>query len=332
MTGPERPGDPVALSGTGAAAPTIGIDLGGTNLRVAVVDRAGTVLEDERVESPDDIEGLLVAMTDVATSLLARTPSVGAVGVGAAGLVDREGTVHYAPNLPMLIEVPLGRLLGERLPIPVAVDNDANVAGWGELAHGAAAGVSNALVVTLGTGVGGAILLDGRVHRGAHGFAAEIGHWQFDPRGARCACGETGHWEACASGTALGRLARERAAAGDAPNVLARAGGDITAVTGRMVGESAAAGEADGGGLLLEFADAVALGFAGLANILDPELIVVSGGLIALGEVLLAPIRRAFLGHLEGADHRPDVPIVAAALGEHAGVVGAAVLARQFAS
>jgi glucokinase len=321
VTEPQRPDG-------GASAPTIGIDLGGTNLRVAVVDHAGAVLADERVESPDDVDGLLDAMVATTTSLMAQCDGVAAVGAGAAGLVDHDGTVHYAPNLPMLIEVELGRLLGERLPVPVAVDNDANVAGWGELAHGAAVGVSNALVVTLGTGVGGAIVLDGRVHRGAHGFAAEIGHWQFDPRGARCACGETGHWEACASGTALGRMAREAAAAGSAPNVLARAGGDITAVTGRMVGESAAAGEADGAVLLAEYAEAVALGFAGLANILDPELIVVSGGLIVLGEVLLDPVRDAFRGHLEGADHRPDVPIVAAALGEHAGVVGAAVLAR----
>jgi len=331
VTGPERPGDTVA-EGVRRGAPTIGIDMGGTNLRVAVVDRQGGVREDERVETPDEIDAVLDAMTEVVTPMLARTPSIGAVGVGVAGLVDREGTVHYAPNLPMLVEVPLGRLLAERLPRPVVVDNDANVAGWGELTHGAAVGVSNALVVTLGTGVGGAILLDGRIVRGAHGFAAEIGHWQLDPRGARCACGENGHWEACASGTALGRLARERAAAGEAPNVLARAGGDIAAVTGRIVGESAAAGEADGAALLLELADAVALGFAGLANILDPEVIVVSGGLVALGELLLAPVRRAFLGHLEGADHRPDVPIVAATLGEHAGVVGAAVLARELAS
>lgn len=328
MTDPESSGAPAVGSGR-AGVPTIGLDLGGTNLRGAVVDRAGTVLEEERVDTPDDVDSLLDAMVEVTTSLLARAPTVRAVGVGAAGLVDREGTVHYAPNLPMLLEVPLGRLLGERLEVPVAVDNDANAAGWGELTHGAATGVSDGLVVTLGTGVGGAILLDGRVYRGAHGFAAEIGHWQLDPRAPRCACGQIGHWEACASGTALGRLARERAAAGAAPNVLARAGGDITAVTGRMVGESAAAGEADGAALLLEFADAVALGFAGLANILDPELIVVSGGLVALGEVLLAPVRHAFLGRLEGADHRPDVPIVAAALGEHAGVVGAAVLARE---
>jgi glucokinase len=306
---------------------TIGIDLGGTNLRVAAVDATGAIVGEARVPTPDDADGLVVAMVDGCRELLTST-SARAVGVGAAGLVDRDGTVHYAPNLPMLIEVELGRLLGERLSVPVVVDNDANVAGWGELAHGAAVGARDALVVTLGTGVGGAIVLDGRVYRGSHGYAAEIGHWQFDPRGPRCACGETGHWEACASGTALGGLARERAAAGDAPSVLARAGGDVGAITGHHVGASAAAGEPDGCALIDDYADAVALGFAGLANILDPELIVVSGGLVTLGDVLLDPVRRAFRGHLEGADHRPDVPIVPAALGEHAGVVGAAVLAR----
>jgi glucokinase len=313
------------------AAPTIGVDLGGTNLRAALVDADGGVLAEEHEPTPDDWREL-VAATVRCIAAVDSGASATAIGVGAAGLIDREGTVHYAPNLPMLREAPLGGALAEALPQPVVVDNDANVAALGELSHGAARGCQHALVITLGTWIGGAIILDGHVYRGAHGFAAEVGHWQFDPDGPLCACGEPGHWEAAASGTALGRMARERAAAGKAPNVLARAGGDVAAVSGVHAGDAAQAGEADGVAIVNDYARAVATGLAGLANVLDPELIVVAGGLIELGDVLLGPIRAEFGGRLEGPEFRPEVPVVAAALGERAGVIGAAALARTAAS
>jgi glucokinase len=309
-------------------APTLGIDLGGTNLRIGVVDAAGAILTEVREPAPSEV-GALVHAIGVHTDELIPALGVSAVGVGTAGMIDRDGSVHYAPNLPMFIDVPLRALLAERLAPPVMVDNDANAAAWGEHCHGAARGRSHALVITLGTGVGGGVIADGRLFRGAHGFAAEVGHWQFDPHGPDCACGEVGHWEAVASGTALGRLARARAEQGLAPGVLARAGGHAVAVRGEHAGESAAAGEPDGIAILGEFAEVVALGFAGLANILDPELIVVSGGLVELGDVLLDPLRAAFLGHLEGSAHRPQVPIVAGELGDASGMVGAAALARD---
>ncbi len=314
---------------TPRGAPTVGFDLGGTNVRAAVVDGAGQVEREERAGTPSDWPALLDTILGLFGRLRAEHPALDRVGVGAAGMIDRDGTVHYAPNIPKLIRIPLQAVLTERLPARVIVDNDANMAAWGELRHGAARGVSHGLVITLGTGIGGGIITDGRIARGAHGFAAEVGHWQFDPHGPECACGEPGHWEALASGGALGALARARAAAGDAPNVLARAGGDLRAVTGVEVGESAAAGEADGRSILEAYARQVALGFAGLTNILDPEVIVVSGGLVELGDVLLKPLRDAFGAHLEGAPYRPEVPIVAAALGERAGVVGAATVARE---
>ena len=316
---------------TPSGPPTVGVDLGGTNVRAAVVDEAGQVETEERAPTPSDWPALHDTILELYGRLQASYPALERVGVGAAGMIDREGTVHYAPNIPKLIRVPLQAVLAERLGTRVVVDNDANMAAWGELRHGAARGVAHGLVITLGTGIGGGIITDGRIARGAHGFAAEVGHWQFDPHGPECACGEPGHWEALASGGALGALARARAAAGDAPNVLARAGGDLRAVTGVEVGESAAAGEADGRSILEAYARQVALGFAGLTNILDPELIVVSGGLVELGDVLLKPLREAFGAHLEGAPYRPEVPIVAAALGERAGVVGAATRARELA-
>ncbi len=310
------------------AGPTIGVDLGGTNLRVAAVAPTGEVLAEQHERTHGNFDDLVAAMARHVGELVSKSGSV-AVGVGAAGLIDRAGTVRYAPNLPMLRQAPLGAALAEAVGLPVIVDNDANVAAWGEACHGAARGVRHALVITLGTGIGGGFVMDGRIYRGAHGFAAEVGHWQFDPHGAVCACGEPGHWEAAASGTALGHFARSRSATGEAPNVLARAGGDVDAVTGYHVGDSARAGEPDGLAILAEYARQVALGFVGLANILDPEIIVVSGGLAALGDLLLDPLRVAFDHHLEGAAFRPSVPVVVAELGAQAGVVGAAALARE---
>jgi glucokinase len=185
------------------------------------------------------------------------------------------------------------------------------------------------LLITLGTGVGGGVVTRGEVVRGAHGFGTEIGHFQVDPHGPLCACGQRGHWEAVASGTALGALGREWAAAGAAASVLERAGGRIDDITGVLVGDVAQAGAEDAVAVLEEYARRVAIGLVGLVNIFDPELIVVSGGLVELGDVLLGPMRAAFDGRIEGAAHRPRVPIVAAELGGQAGVVGAAVLARE---
>ena len=308
---------------------TAGVDVGGTNLRIGIVDSSGAVLDDRRTPSPDSSDALLDAIVGHVGDLRNATGmDVASIGVGIAGLIDHDGVLHYAPNLPQYLDVPLRAMLTERLDLKVVVDNDANAAAWGEVQHGAARGHDHALVFTLGTGVGGGIISDGRLLRGAHGFAGEVGHWQLDPDGPRCACGQVGHWEPFASGTGLGRAARHAAAAGSAPNVLARAGGDVDAVSAEDAADSATAGEPDGIALLDAYAHQVALGFAGLANVFDPEIIVVSGGLVSLGAVLLEPVRRAFAGHLEGAEQRPEVPIVAAALGDAAGLVGAAALAR----
>ena len=310
------------------AAPTLGVDLGGTNLRIGVVDAGGRLLVEKRTGCPTT--GWRAVVDEITTLVghLRRDHAVRSLGVGVAALVDRDGATRYAPNIPGMVDAPLRAALADALAMPVVVDNDANAAAWGEAVHGAARGVDDALVITLGTGIGGGIIAGGRVYRGAHGFAAEVGHWQFERGGARCACGEFGHWEACGSGHALGRLGREAAEVGRAPGLLARTGGDATRITGAEVTAAAEAGDADALAVLGSWAADVALGFAGLVNILDPELIVVSGGLVDLGDLLLDPLRRAFAGRIEGAAHRPPVPIVAAQLGELAGVVGAAALAR----
>jgi glucokinase len=311
------------------APPTMGVDLGATNVRVAVVDRAGSILGELRDHTGDGGVDVVPTTAALVRKLRDEFPDVTAVGVGAAGLVDREGSVRYAPNIPAFRRTPLRDQLQRAIDLPVVVDNDANAAAWGEIVHGAARGALYALMVTLGSGIGGGIVARGRVIRGAHGFAAEVGHFQIDPNGPMCACGERGHWEAFASGHALGRMGREWAAGGRAPGIVARAGGDPEAVTGVHVGDSAQAGEPDGRALLDEYAELVAVGLAGVANILDPERIVISGGLVELGDTLLTPVRDAFARRIEGVEYRPRIAIVPAALGEQAGVIGAAARARD---
>jgi len=267
------------------------------------------------------------AIVGVIEVLREARPDVRAVGVGAAGMIDLDGVIHYAPNVPGFRRVPVQAALAEATGIPTIVDNDANVAAYGEIKVGVARGVRDALVVTLGTGIGGGVIVEGRVLRGAHGFAAEIGHFQIDPNGPMCACGERGHWEAMASGNALGRMAREAAADGDAPSILELANGRIEAIDGHHVSAAARAGEPDALALVDQYSFNVAIGLVGLANIFDPALIAISGGLVRDGELFLGPMRRHFLGHIEGAEYRPTPEIVPAAMGERAGAIGAALLA-----
>ena len=312
-----------------ASFATFGVDLGGTNTRVALVDPDGTVVEQRVGPTAPTLDGIVEFIADAARALHHHRPDAAALGVGAAGMVDRDGVIHYSPNVPAFLRAPVRARLTEALGLPVAVDNDANVAALAELVYGAGRGSDNFLLVTLGTGVGGGVVVNGKVLRGAHGFAAEIGHFQVDPHGPRCACGEIGHWEAVASGTALGALGRAAAARGEAPAVLALAGGDVATVRGTHVGEAAQRGEPDAVALVVEYAHQVAIGLVGLVNIFDPDQVLVSGGLVDLGDVLLGPLAAAFHGRVEGAPYRPAIPVVAAALGGSAGVIGAAALARE---
>lgn len=308
--------------------PTIGLDIGGTNVRAAVVDHEGVVIAERRESSEGDWAGLRATMVGLIAGLTADH-DVAAVGIGAAGLVGGDGVVHYAPNVAGFRDTAVRAEIEAAISLPTLVENDANAAAWGEFRHGAARGVSDVLIITLGTGVGGGIISGGYLLRGANGFGGEIGHFTVDRNGPMCACGEPGHWEAVASGNALGRMARAAAAAGDAPAVLAAADGRADEVTGMQVSEAAQAGAPDALALVERYAGHVALGLVGLVNILDPALIVISGGLVAEGEMLLRPVRRAFADRIEGAAYRPSVPIVVGQLGESAGTIGAATLAHD---
>jgi len=219
--------------------------------------------------------------------------------------------------------------VGPALDPPVVLGNDATFATWAEATIGAAAGAGDVLMATIGTGIGGGAVIGGRLVGGRHGFAGEFGHMVVDPSGPRCPCGHQGCWERYASGSGLGWMAREAAQAGVAHRVVELAGGDPEDVRGEHVTRAAAEGDAEAGAVMARFASWLALGLANLATIFDPEVIVLGGGMVESGDVLLSPTRAAFDGLLEGARHRPPIRMVAAALGERAGAIGAALHARD---
>lgn len=314
----------------------IGVDLGGTKILGHAIDLADPHrrLGLARVPTPRGADAIVAAIVEVVHRLgveLAGAPdgprAVDAVGVGAAGLVDLDGVLRFAPNLPTVSDVDLAGRLREALGIPVVVGNDATCAAAAEHRIGGAKGARDVVVITLGTGIGAGLVVAGDLQLGSGGFAGEPGHMVVDPDGPPCPCGRRGCWERLASGTGLGRLARDAAAAGQADRVVELAGGDPEAVRGEHVTRAALAGDADAVEVLARFAWWVGLGLANLVNILDPELILVSGGLVTAGDLLLEPVRRAYQGLVLAAVHRPPVRIEAAQLGPEAGAVGAALLA-----
>jgi glucokinase len=308
----------------------IGLDVGGTKvLGVAVDPRAPeVVLAEERIPTPEGGKGLVDTLISLAGALMAPG-TASAIGVGVPGLVDRSGRLRLGPHLRHIRDLPLASLLAERTGVPVAVDNDANCHALAEHAGGAAVGADEALVITFGTGIGAGIITGGRLLRGANGFAGEPGHMMVDPNGPPCPCGRRGCWERFASGSGLARLARDAALGRRLDLAVELAGGDPEAVRGEHVTAAAAAGDAEAQAVLDDLAWWIAVGLANLVNILDPAVIVVGGGLVDAADLLLPETRRRFVGLVLAGDDRPEVPIVAAALGGRAGAIGAAVLAAN---
>lgn len=314
----------------------VGIDLGGTKILTARVARDGTVLAQQRVDTPLGVETVLDAMMHSIETVLAGADSAGltGVGVGSPGPLDPvTGIVYNPPNLPGWEEVPLRDLLGARLQarygraIPVATANDANAAAWGEYLFGAGrrAGLREMLYITISTGIGGGVITGGQIYTGARGMAAEVGHLTVDLHGVRCNCGNIGCIEAVAGGPALARQGAALVAAGRAPGLAALAGGNPAAVTTPMLDQAARAGDAETVELLHEAGVALGAAVVTMIHAYNPELVVIGGGVAKMGDLLLDPLlatvqRRAMPAFLRGLD------IVPAALGDLVGVVGAAAL------
>lgn len=316
----------------GADPPTaIGIDIGGSKVAAGVVGPDGDLAERLTLPTPTDradtVEDAIVRLVHELTG----RHRVGAVGIGAAGWIDEtRRIVRFSPHLAWRNE-PLADRLEGRLDLPVVIDNDANAAAWGEYRFGAGRGCDSFAMVTLGTGIGGGLVLDGEVYRGRWGVAGEWGHLTVVPDGHACPCGNRGCWEQYCSGEALRREARTLADTGSpvALPLLDSVGGDPAAIRGRHVTAAALAGDPACGEILQEVGFWLGRGLAGLAAVLDPERFVVGGGVSEAGEMLLGPARTAFARHLTGRGFRPPAETLAARLGNDAGLVGAADLARR---
>ena len=318
--------------------PAVGVDIGGTKVAAGVVDGEGNVVMQLRRDTPTTSpQGVEDTIAEVVEELAAHHDIV-SVGIGAAGFVDAErATVLFAPHLawrhePLreAVERRIRARLGRRVGRRTIVENDANAAAWAEYRFGAGREESRLVCVTMGTGIGGGMVNQGRVFRGRYGIAGEFGHMIVVPGGHRCECGNRGCWEQYASGNALVREARELARSNSpvAHTLLELAGGNPEAITGPLVTEAARAGDPAAVELFEDVGRWLGIGVANLAAALDPGTVVIGGGVSDADELLLGPCREAFRRTLTGRGFRPELTIARAKLGPAAGLVGAADLSR----
>ena len=311
----------------------LGIDLGGTKILASVITSQGEMLSRDHSVTPaaEGPEGVIPAIHASAERALEGASilmdRVSAVGVGAPGLADTEaGILYTSPNLPGWKDVPLRDILQEKFKKRAFLINDGNAAALGEYYFGAAKGTSHFIYVTISTGIGGGIVVDGKVLHGSRGFAGEIGHMTIADKGPPCHCGNRGCWEALASGTALAKAARKRIKMGADTTILSFAEGEIDKVTAQTVQSAAEKGDSLANQLILKTAYYFGVGLANLINIFNPEMIVIGGGLSNMGNRLLKPAYEVAQERAFDRAYRA-VRFVRAALGRNSGVLGAAAFA-----
>ena len=281
---------------------SIGIDVGGTKCHGVAIGDGGSIVDELRCVTPHASE-----LVDLLVDMFFRLGGEQHLGVGLPGLITPDGVVVASPNMRGADNVPVGPGLREALTTAVVhVENDATMATYGEWLGGAAKDADDALMVTLGTGIGGGIVMGGEVQRGAHGFAGEIGHMMVERDGTPCPCGRRGCWERYASGTAL----RDLAGGVEGPEVIDRF----------------RAGDEDSVRVVREFADWIAVGLASLVNVCDPEVIVIGGGVVESSDVVMPLVQEFLEARLYSSKSRPRPRVVPAILGERAGAIGAALM------
>lgn len=309
---------------------TIGVDVGGTKVAAGVVDENGAVLATELRDTPADDQAKTMAVIAEVIADLRAAHDVQAIGLGAAGFIDAQrSTVVFAPNLAWRNE-PLRATVEQACGLPAVVENDANAAAWGEARFGAARDVDSMVLLTIGTGVGGGVVLDGQLYRGHNGMAAEVGHLTVVPGGRRCGCGNRGCLERYASGRALVREARDLADVSPeyGARMLELGDGEPEGITGPEVTQAAREGDPAALEAFSVIGTWLGRGLASLAALLDPDMFVLGGGVSRAGELLRRPAEEAFLAGLTARAYRQPPPVTLAELGAQAGIVGAADLAR----
>jgi glucokinase len=307
----------------------VGIDIGGTKIAGALVDPEGNLVRELRVPTPATDSAAIVGAVANLINVLSEGEQVIGAGVAAAGYIDAEqANIVYAPNLSWRNE-PFKALVEAQVKVPVLLENDANAAGWAEYRYGAGRGSKHMVMLTIGTGVGGAVVVDSRLLRGGFGVAGELGHVRVVPEGRLCGCGQHGCIEQYASGTALLRSARELAASGKPEGArLAEIQHETGELTGLQVAQAILENDPGAVGLVHDVGSWLGQTIATLGAVLDPQLVVIGGGVSSVGDVLLDPIREAFRSHLPARGFHPELEIKAAEFLNDAGLVGAADLAR----
>ena len=315
----------------GGMSLTIGVDVGGTKVAAGVVDESGSIVEKLKRDTPAANPDRTIDVIAAVVNELQAKYDVTAVGVGAAGFVDQtRSTVLFAPNLAWRDE-PVKKLVEERIGRPVVVENDADAAAWAESKLGAARGQQHVVLITVGTGIGAGLVLDGRLYRGRFGAAGEPGHYRVVPDGRLCGCGNRGCWEQYASGSALVAEARDfaRRTPEGAARMLQLGSGGADGIDGPAVTRAAREGDVAAVRCFDTIGSWLGAGLADLAAILDPGCFVIGGGVSDAGDLLLGPARAAYENGLTGRSNRQLAEVRLAELGSDAGLIGAADLARN---
>ena len=279
--------------------PNLGFDIGGTNLRVLRLNDDGSSSALQQQQHPNEPEAIISIVVKLARTLIRETTeSIKTIGVGCAGHVLPTGVIKSSPNLPNFIDFPLKQILEEEIQTQVLVENDANCSAWAEYQIGAGVGIENLLVISFGTGIGAGLILGGSIFRGSYGLAGEVGHMTLEENGRPCPCGNYGCWEQYSSGAELS-------------NLISR-------------NETHAVPYED---ILTEFGEKVAVGFRNLSHVLDPEMIIVTGGITSIGDPLLNAIQVAYYKRVGHRDNGKLTQIRLGMFGNEAGALGAALMA-----
>ncbi len=310
----------------------VAVDLGGTNIRVAYFptpEPPPTMHNKLLTHASEGPEAVIARIIEAIHAVLPTERDDLRIGVGSPGPIDPyRGVCLKAVNLPGWVNIPLQARLQEHFAYPVVVGNDANVAALGEWRFGAGKGISNLIYLTISTGIGGGIIVDGQLLLGAQGLGAELGHMTVEPGGPICSCGLLGHLEAVAAGPALARQATTLIEAGR-PSILAQRLAVTDHLTGKDIGEAAQSGDALACEIIERAGEIIGRYLADLAHAFNPQAFVLGGGVSQLGPLLFEPIERSLHAHVMDPAYLKDLRVVPAALGDDAGLIGAMVLASQ---
>ncbi|MEM7339108.1 MAG: ROK family protein [Actinomycetota bacterium] len=307
----------------------IGVDVGGTKILGVATAADGSIIERLIAPTPKAAAEVPGAISGVVGALIHEVGRPATVGVGVPGLVDNDGVLRYGPNVPGVVGLDMPARIRDDFDLPAVAENDASCAALAEHRFGAARGHDHAVIVTQGTGIGGGLIVNNGLLRGANGFAGEPGHMLIDRFGPVCACGTQGCWEAVASGAGLANIARQFVEEGRAGKVLANAGGVAEHIRGEHVAAALADADDDALAIIDRFAWWVAQGLASLITLLDPGVVVLGGGLTAISSAFIPDVQERVADTVLGGAHRPTVPIRSAQLGAEAGAYGASLLAAE---